>query len=188
MLALLVFLMCAMVGSVVLASATAAAGRIKGIKEDNQQLYTLTSSANLLADEIKEVNCVFSKADNKVSWTLSPDGGPLNTALNNLIGSASSATQTPQTVAITFTGTELEKSPVDASISMDPNFNISIALTLNGKTDSPKVLLTMSAVPYENVSDSTAAPDYQRVNGSEPTQYPLSLTWDNPVITSGGAK
>ena len=47
MLALLFFVICAMVGSVILSAATAAAGRIAGLKNSDQAKYSLESTAKL---------------------------------------------------------------------------------------------------------------------------------------------
>lgn len=48
--ALLLFLVCAAVGSVVLAAGTAAAGRMSKIAETDQRYYSVTSAAGLLRD------------------------------------------------------------------------------------------------------------------------------------------
>jgi len=50
--ALLLFLVCAVVGSVVLAAGTAAAGRFSKIAEYDQRYYSVSSAAELLADLI----------------------------------------------------------------------------------------------------------------------------------------
>ena len=50
--ALLLFLVCAVVGSVVLAAATAASGRLAKMAEMDQRYYSVTSAAELLAEEL----------------------------------------------------------------------------------------------------------------------------------------
>ncbi len=50
--ALLLFLVCAVVGSVVLVSGTSAAGRLSKIAEYDQRYYAVTSTAQLLADKL----------------------------------------------------------------------------------------------------------------------------------------
>jgi len=50
--ALLLFLVCAVVGSVVLVSGTAAAGRLSEIADYDQRYYSVTSAAELLADKL----------------------------------------------------------------------------------------------------------------------------------------
>ena len=49
--ALILFLVCAAAGSVVLAAATAAAGRLGGLAEADQRYYSVTSAAELLRDK-----------------------------------------------------------------------------------------------------------------------------------------
>ncbi len=50
--ALLLFLVCAAVASVVLASATAAAGRVSGLAKSDQRYYSVASAAQLFRDEL----------------------------------------------------------------------------------------------------------------------------------------
>ncbi len=52
--ALLLFLVCAVVGSAVLAAGTAAAGRMSKIAEMDQRYYAVNSAARLLVDTIQE--------------------------------------------------------------------------------------------------------------------------------------
>lgn len=53
--ALLLFLVCAVVGSVVLAAATAASGRLAKMAEMDQRYYSVTSAAELLAEELNDI-------------------------------------------------------------------------------------------------------------------------------------
>ena len=50
--ALFFFIVCAVIGSIVLTAATAAAGRLEGVKERNQRYYAVNSAADLLAHEL----------------------------------------------------------------------------------------------------------------------------------------
>ena len=52
--ALLLLLVCAVIGSVVLVAATAAAGRVAGITDMDKRYYAVTSAAELIAGEIKD--------------------------------------------------------------------------------------------------------------------------------------
>lgn len=54
-LALLLFLVCAVVGSIVLTAATAAAGRMSQMVKMDQRYYSVTSAAELLRDQIDGV-------------------------------------------------------------------------------------------------------------------------------------
>lgn len=50
--ALFFFIVCAVIGSIVLTAATAAAGRLEGVKERNQRYYAVNSAADVLAHEM----------------------------------------------------------------------------------------------------------------------------------------
>ena len=50
--ALLLFLVCAVIGSIVLASATAASGRLSGLKESDRRYFAVTSAAELFRDAL----------------------------------------------------------------------------------------------------------------------------------------
>ena len=52
--ALLAFLVCAVISAVLLASASAAAGRLSGLAEADQRYYAVTSAAQLFCDELSE--------------------------------------------------------------------------------------------------------------------------------------
>ena len=52
--ALLLFLVCAVVGSVVLAAGSAAAGRFSRLREMDARYYSVTSAASLLREKLKE--------------------------------------------------------------------------------------------------------------------------------------
>ena len=54
MMALLLFLVCAVVGSAVLTAGTAASGRMSKIAESDQRYYSVNSAANLLIDLFKD--------------------------------------------------------------------------------------------------------------------------------------
>ena len=52
--ALLLFLVCAVVGALVLTAGSAAAGRISNLAQSDQRYYSVTSAADLLAEELSE--------------------------------------------------------------------------------------------------------------------------------------
>ena len=85
--ALLLFLVCAVVGSVVLVAATSASGRLSGLAETDQRYYSVTSAAEYMKDRFdrKEVTVV----KEEITETVTPytyDGGAA--------GGGSSSTQT----------------------------------------------------------------------------------------------
>ncbi len=59
--ALLAFLVCAVVSAVLLASASASAGRVSGLAESDQRYYAVTSAAQLFCDTMKEQEYVIER-------------------------------------------------------------------------------------------------------------------------------
>ncbi|MBP5156059.1 MAG: hypothetical protein J6252_05700 [Clostridia bacterium] len=69
--ALLLFLICTVVGAVVLASATASAGRVSKLAEMDKRYYKVTSAAELLAKNLcgKEVRIVRTGTEERITET-----------------------------------------------------------------------------------------------------------------------
>ena len=67
--ALLLFLVCAAVGSVVLTSATATAGRASGNYDYDQRYYAVTSAAELLRDTLEDKSQTFTYELTKKSYS-----------------------------------------------------------------------------------------------------------------------
>ena len=65
--ALLLFLVCAVISSIVIAAGSAAAGRMSGLARMDRRYYAVTSAAELLVDQIdgKTVSVVSNKEDGK---------------------------------------------------------------------------------------------------------------------------
>ena len=69
MMALLLFLTCAVVGSAVLTAGTAASGRMSKIAESDQRYYSVNSAANLLIDLFKDETVTIRKVVDSTSST-----------------------------------------------------------------------------------------------------------------------
>ncbi len=59
--ALLIFLVCAVIGSVVLGAGTAAAGRISGLAKSDQRYYSVTSAARLIEEKYDGIEFVIDR-------------------------------------------------------------------------------------------------------------------------------
>lgn len=59
--ALLLFLVCAVIGSVVLIAGTAAAGRVAGLAKSDQRYYSVTSAARLFEEKFDETNITIER-------------------------------------------------------------------------------------------------------------------------------
>lgn len=58
MVALLFFVMCATVGSIILAAATASSGRLANLRKEDQSYYAITSAADLFAEMMEDKKVV----------------------------------------------------------------------------------------------------------------------------------
>ena len=67
MMALLLFLACAVVGSAVLTAGTAASGRMSKIAESDQRYYSVNSAANLLIDLLQDQTVTVRKVESSKS-------------------------------------------------------------------------------------------------------------------------
>ena len=67
MMALLLFLTCAVVGSAVLTAGTAASGRMSKIAESDQRYYSVNSAANLLIDLLQDQTVTVRKVESSKS-------------------------------------------------------------------------------------------------------------------------
>lgn len=85
--ALLLFLVCAVVGSVVLAAGTAASGRFSDLKEMDARYYSVTSAAELLKDGLSGKSVTVSQTNITVTTTVTP-------YVNGVAGTAT-RTETP---------------------------------------------------------------------------------------------
>ncbi|MBQ6479684.1 MAG: hypothetical protein IJI45_01070 [Anaerolineaceae bacterium] len=64
--ALLIFLVCAVIGSAVLVAGTAASGRMSKVAENDQRYYAVNSAARLLIKKIDGITVTFSEKSGKV--------------------------------------------------------------------------------------------------------------------------
>ena len=77
--ALLLFLVCTVIGSIVLAAATAASGRISGLEESDRRYYAVKSAAELFRDALDENELTVTRQkeqDQTYTWY---DDGPRGT-------------------------------------------------------------------------------------------------------------
>lgn len=133
MLALLFFLVCAVIGSVVLAAGSAAAGRISQLARSDRRYYAVTSAAELLAQKLdgQTVTVTRTSAAYPVVTTVTAgDSGNTTTVTTGEPGSWSKET----------TGTGLLKSVVD-TVTGDPipMTDTTVSYTMTASRDSGSV-------------------------------------------------
>ncbi len=85
--ALLIFLVCTVVGSAVLVAGTAAAGRMSKLAENDQRYYAVTSTAGLLRDVLKEpITVTRTKSRDSCTFSYSPDDKLKETIVSTMMG------------------------------------------------------------------------------------------------------
>lgn len=152
--ALLIFLVCAVVGSAVLVAGTAASGRMSKIAEMDQRYYSVNSAARLLIDLITENEV-------QVVKTVKKDGTSAYTVKTVKEGSSAYVVPT----APTFTSlTEEAAYQVAKEITSSKTREI----TLKGKSDSLSVKIIETINPdgsllFELVNDEEGASEKYRM-------------------------
>lgn len=150
LIALFFLLLCAIVGSIILTSASVASGRFANLKEVEQSYYSVSSASKLLKAELEGEK--YSKYE-----IISKDGIPLeneyyalpqNKMKEFLIKGVEQVmtSQTEYSDIFTIYSSEQVMEEVTAYFSMDPQYNISITVT-QGRT---KCMVTIPAVYSEN--------------------------------------
>lgn len=89
--ALLIFLVCAVVSSVVVVAGTAAAGRMSNLAESDQRYYAVTSAAGLLRDKIcteDKVRVEYNKSTHGDITVMDNNGNPLQEDTTKLLAKA----------------------------------------------------------------------------------------------------
>lgn len=81
--ALLLFLVCAVLSSVILVAATTAAGRIAGMVEADQRYYAVTSASELLKELISEKTVTVAEVTTASTTNSYTDGSPSASVSNN---------------------------------------------------------------------------------------------------------
>ncbi|MDD4377350.1 MAG: hypothetical protein PHH48_04290 [Eubacteriales bacterium] len=136
-LALLFFIMCAVVGSVVLTAGSASAGRISGISEKEQAYYTVSSAARLIRDEIEGQTISFSVTTQENRPDIRQITVEADSELKELLALGVEFCFNANEVDIYHDNIKIapfdrDISSVDGAFTMDSNYNIRIKLSLDG--------------------------------------------------------
>lgn len=156
LIALVFFLLCLMVGAVILTAATASAGQLRTQRQAQQDYLAVSSAARLLQDLLSEKN--FSMTSEDGDLTLGPTCAPAGAALSSTVEAAAEETfygRKPHPVSLTVDAGDILQNGsglVEAELSMDEKCNLTVTLAIqeDGGTRVPLVL-SMPAL----VSDQT---------------------------------
>ena len=164
--ALLLFLVCAVVGSVVLAAGTAAAGRMSKSVESDQRYYAVTSAARVLKDELNGNSNTIVIRDENNNEVYDAMGGDSFTFDGGAI---------PVILGITDYA-----SAVAAGVKPRPEEPIVLTLTTNVSEDSPAVTVSESIVVASTTEPKLKLDiSYEQGDGA----YRLCLTMTGVVET-----
>ncbi len=134
--ALLLFLVCSAVSSIILAAATAAAGRISGAVSSDQRYYSVTGAANLLKKTL-------DNQSNTIKTVTSPDGES-TTTLDDVVWDAMSENDITTNASAIIAGLKNNDSPVDISILIDGFSDLGIKVTRKVDVDKKQMILDIS--------------------------------------------
>ena len=208
--ALLLFLVCAAVGSVVLAAGTAAAGRARELAKMDQRYYCVTSAAELMRDSIEGKTVTVVDQEDQVTIytdkeTIMMDAdSPSFTSSSILIHAAGSLVDTGYTSRITrpadltfllaTDGSEEKQAALNAEIRevLDPDGTIRLMISNlpeNGDADRYTLQLIFSA-DHEQTESSRTVESWDEATGEASstviTTYTTTLTWYLDSIETGG--
>ena len=183
LMALLFFLLCALGSSVVLAAGSTASGRIAGLEQDQQAFYTVTSAAQVLQEEINGTSFTGKQETLGEKSITIPVYGSLSNLMNTAVESVyingvpyeDTLTIRPQSMTDTF-------GAVKAAFTMDKDYNISIALSLNDAELSNKYQCVVTAKGNSHITAVT-----ETRNDSEGNDYIVlitttEVTWNDAFI------
>lgn len=146
MLALFVFLICAMVGATILAAASASSGVVTTTWTDDADVYAMKSAAALFDDTFE--NATEFNANN-AEYVKDNDGTikvPTSTTLDTLYKTLCvyEYNQNAGSISETITMTVNSKD-IQASVTMDDSYNVTAVFTMTGSTR--KVTSAINASP-----------------------------------------
>lgn len=195
LLALLFFLLCALAGSVVLAAGTAAAGRISGLRQQEQSYYSVTSAALYLQEEIEgQVFSVYENLGDATAgqgYNQEPEGemaALLKIAAtwvydNNETASEGAVFSDVLKVKVDTGSSDLKETAgnleTEAVFTMDKSYNISIEIrsAMEESRDQYKCTLKIPAAISMNGEQRKIT-----IDGEETTQVTTTLTWTDGTI------
>ena len=173
-LALLLFLICATLASIVLAASTTTAGQATTLKKGEQSYYAVTSAAKLFRDELNGQTVVIEQKQTGTDYSLKIDGattpstllqnvayskmGGTSSSWNNKFDDAGSVTLSP--LSLTATGASSEKVAAAVAVTATPSVDADGNITFDfrqgaegGDSYELELKVTADVDSYEDVID-----------------------------------
>lgn len=200
--ALFIFLFCAFVGASILVIASTTTGELSDKQKNDQAYYTLTSLADYLSGELTNTTYYYDVSyetdpAGTIASRLYPTTGIFNSAVKEMADQVSghlrydnTTPSDPKVMTFTFSSeavnnTALGSEPVRVRFIMNADYDITVTLDIPD-VGSQSVYMEFKAAPYENI-DHSAYTSYERVEGSADTRIPISVTWTEGQILTGGS-
>ena len=185
MLALLFFVVCAVIGSIILTAATVASGRMTGIKKNNEELYTLRSASKVFKEQWTLGELYLHRDDSNIVHSLDQDAGLEETQqlpytflsardlMAKEIYTNNETSSSSKTFFLKVNGYS-DISEVKAVATMQPDYSVEISFTIEGDDASSSNYVTLHF--DANKTEKTVA----NVNKT-------AIIWSNPRLYIGGS-
>lgn len=188
LIALIFFLLCAVCGAVVLTAGTASSGRIAGLAESEQDYYSVTSAAQVIKAELKELKFQVETEETETSAGIVSDivsarfisGGYLNGILEEPLSRISKGEITAysdDSLEFTLTPEEEAIGTVKGTLMIDSDYHIELLLMTDSNKYSCKIAADAST-DVQTMTDGAGADE-----STKKTTYITTITWDGPVIS-----
>lgn len=167
-LAILVFLICALVGSTVLAAAGSASGTITNTWEADRQVYLMKSAAEMFNPGFE--GKIWKKSEVKTQADgvklIVPGTAEMNTLYNAMACVTYNEGSAKQSLTFKVGSAPVTVSDVKAEVTMDDSYNVTAVFTMDGSV--------RSVTAYISASTET---------GSDTRTKGTSVLWNQAVIT-----
>ncbi len=186
--ALLLFLVCAVVSTIVLAAGTAASGRISGSVDNDRRYYSVTSACEMLMD-------LFDGVTVTIQETKTGTGTDAATSLATPVVTKDGETITDTSnynllilAAKLYTGTTESDDPTsfpeNLEIAIDSTKNASVKATFVSEADQPdsaRITLAVSSCDEDSDEDEDADAETDTETDSLEDVYTLYLIFDADI-------
>lgn len=178
LIALFYFLVCAVVGAVVLTAATVTSGQLANLEKSQQTYYATSSAATVFRDAIENGTCTSSFAADDATWTcelpaLGAQQEPMRTWLQTMVSNIAEGQQTASaTFDITLDGSSIPEDsivPVSATMTMRSDYSLYVSIRPQDYRDA--------TVSYHVTVEIPAALLYREDESSVER-----ITWGHAVI------
>ncbi len=200
--ALLLFLVCAVIGSAVLVAGTAAAGRMSKIAESDQRYYSVNSAARLVIDQVdgNEITIIETVPNGGSVSYKDGEGVAVQSPFNSLVKEAAYYYVTE--IAQGRTSVRTDTTPYKLNLTVGDKNELKVAIKEKIADDGTMVLVLENGDGTDSAAYAmklTFSPDslnqkkivdVQTIDGTEVTTTTWKIAWhiQNVEIVGGGLR